>query len=324
MSTEADNAAKGIAFILLGMVAITINDVLIKFLSGGYPLHQLVFIRSGVGLVFILALVRLEGGWHMLRVDRPALHILRGLLVVVANMTYFAALAVLPLAEAVALFFVAPLFITLLSIPLLRERVGPWRLGAVAVGFVGVLVMQRPWAGDLNVPRLVLLLPVVAAFTYALMQILTRRLGVTAKASVLAVWIQSVFLVVSALFGLVAGDGRFAEGAENDSLIFLFRAWIWPAQADWGLLALLGANSAVIGYSLSSAYRSADAGTIAPFEYVALPLAILAGWLVFAELPGPTVWLGTALIGGAGLVVFLRERQRGRAPVTRAGPRRRY
>ncbi|MFP4327237.1 MAG: DMT family transporter [Paracoccaceae bacterium] len=326
MSTEADNAAKGIAFILLGMVAITINDVLIKFLSGGYPLHQLVFIRSGVGLVFILALVRLEGGWHMLRVDRPALHILRGLLVVVANMTYFAALAVLPLAEAVALFFVAPLFITLLSIPLLREKVGPWRLGAVAAGFCGVLLMQRPWAGPglLDQPRMVLLLPVIGALLYALNQLMTRRLGLKATASALAAYVQGCFLVVASLFWLVAGDGRYAEVVENDSLHFLLRAWVWPAEGDLWLFLVLGLMSGIVGYCLAAAYRAADAAVVAPFEYVGLPMAVIWGWLIFGEWPGLPVWAGMILIAGSGIFVFLRERMLARPVAAATRVRRRY
>ncbi len=319
-----NDAARGIGFILLGILAISLNDMLIKLLSGGYPLHQMVFVRSCIGLCFSFLFLRLEGGVALLRVDRPALHLLRGALVVVANMTFFAALAVLPLAEATALFFAAPLFITLLSIPLLGERVGPWRLGAVVAGFAGVLVMLRPWQGALDTPRLVLVLPVVAALTYALMQLLTRRLGVTAKASAMAIYIQGTFLVVATGFFLVAGDGRFAEGAENESLVFLLRAWVRPEGGDVWLFLALGGCSAVIGYSLSAAYRAADVATVAPFEYAALPLAVLWGWLVFGEWPSGPVWAGIALIGGAGLFVFLRERRKNRPLVSRTKVRRRY
>ncbi len=100
--------AIGIAFILAGMVAISINDMLVKRLSGGYPLHEIVLIRSSVGLVFSLMLVQVEGGWHILKTRTPGLHALRGLVIVISNLTFFAALAVIPLADATALFFVAP------------------------------------------------------------------------------------------------------------------------------------------------------------------------------------------------------------------------
>ena len=168
MTTIAQNrAGLAIAFVLAGVFAISINDMLIKQLSGGYPLHEIVFARSAIGILFTLIVVQIEGGFGILKTRRPLLHVLRGLLVVVANMTFFLALAAIPLADATALFFAAPLFITVLSIPILGEKVGVVRLTAVAIGFAGVVIMQRPWAGagELQANRLVLLLPVIAALT---------------------------------------------------------------------------------------------------------------------------------------------------------------
>lgn len=310
----------GIAFILLAMLAISVNDMLIKHLSGDYPLHELIFVRSAIGVCFSLVILRFEGGWRSLLTDRPLLHLLRCLLIVGANMSYFMALAVMPLADAAALFFVMPLFITLLSIPLLGERVGPWRLGAVVVGFGGVLLMLRPAGGELGVSRLMLLLPMLAALLYAFMQILTRRLGVSSKASAMALYIQCTFIAVSLGFFVLTGDGRFAEGSDNASVQFLLRAWSWPAPGDRLLLLGLGIVSAIVAYSLSQAYRSAEAATVAPFEYTAMPLAIFWGWAIWGHLPGPWVSAGIVLIVGAGLTVFLRER-RTAAPTARP-PRR--
>jgi S-adenosylmethionine uptake transporter len=295
--------------ILAGTVGITINDVLIKALSGGYPLHQMVFLRALIALPLSLGLVLLEGGLHKLRTDRPFTHLLRCVLVIFSNMSYFAALAVLPLAEAMALFYVAPLLITLLSVPFLGEKIGPWRIGAVLIGLLGVVLMQRPWASaaDLPASRLVLLLPVISACGYAINSILTRRLGARAPASVLSTYIQATFLIVALGFWAVAGDGRFAEGATNRSVIFLLRPWVWPAPEDWSLFVLLGVNSGLIGYCLSQAYRLGRAATIAPFEYLAVPMAVVAGFMVFGEVPLPIVWAGTILIIGAGLVTVWRE-----------------
>lgn len=312
MSTEqTDRTGLGIAFILAGVFAISINDMLIKGLSGGYPLHQIVFTRSVIAICFSLVFVQIEGGWHVLKTHMPVLHAMRGLLVIAANMTFYAAVAVMPLAQATALFFVAPLFITLLSIPILREKVGPFRLGAVVVGFLGVVVMQKPWAAveTLEAGRIALLLPVAAALTYALMQVLTRKLGATAKASAMAVYIQGMFILVSALFYLIAGDGRFADGVENDSLQFLLRAWVVPPREDWLTFLGLGICAGAVGYCLSAAYRMANAATIAPYEYVGLPMAIFWGWMIFGEWPDGATWTGCALIVGAGIVVFLRERR---------------
>ncbi|MEP0960463.1 MAG: DMT family transporter [Roseobacter sp.] len=315
MALQTPNAATlGILYILVGIVAISVNDMLIKQLSGGYALHEIVFFRSGLGLLFSLFLVRMEGGWRILKTQKPFLHILRGLLIVLANMSFFAALAALPLADATALFFAAPLFITLLSIPLLGEKVGVLRLGAVLVGFLGVLIMQRPWAAQetLQASRLIFLLPVFAALTYALNQLMTRKLGVDSKASALSVYIHASFISVSLAFFMVAGDGRFAEGVDSPSLTFLLRAWVWPETSDWWVMIGMGVNAAIIGYCLSQAYRLADAATIAPFEYIGLPLAVLWGWIIFSELPGWEVWAGMTLILGSGLFVFLREQQKSR------------
>ena len=317
------NASLGILFIVGGVLAISVNDMLIKELSGAYPLHELIFLRSAFGLFFSVILVRMEGGWRILRTKRPYLHALRGMLIVIANMSFFVALAAIPLADATALFFVAPLFITLLSIPILGEKVGIMRMTAVVVGFVGVIIMQRPWADadELQAARIVLLLPVVAALTYALTQLMTRKLGVESKASALAVYIQAAFLVVSIQFFFVAGDGRYAEGVENPSIEFLLRAWVWPERGDWWVLVGMGANATIIGYCLSQAYRLADAATVAPFEYIGLPLAVFWGWFIFAEIPVWEVWAGITLIVGSGLFVFLRERQKSltiaRGPVKR-------
>ena len=323
-AVSQNRAGLAILSIVIGMLAISLNDMLIKQLSGGYALHQIVFARSAIGICFSLVLVHFEGGFHLLKTKQPGLHTTRGVLIVISNMTFFVALAALPLAEATALFFVAPLFITLLSIPFLGEKVGPLRLGAVAVGFVGVVIMQRPWAGaeTLAASRVVLLLPIIAAITYAGNQLMTRRLGVTAKASVLSVYIQAAFIVVSVGFFLVAGDGRFVGSDASPSMTFLLRAWVWPAPGDLWVFIALGVNSAVIGYCLSQAYRLGDAATVAPFEYILLPLSVFWGVVVFGELPVWEVWIGIALILSAGLFVFLRERQKARRITRGYGLRR--
>jgi S-adenosylmethionine uptake transporter len=303
---------KGILFIVAGMAGVSVNDVLIKLLSGDYPLHELVFARSAIGIAISFVIVGFEGGPSILKTARPFAHAARGLLVVVANMSYFAALAALPLAQATALFFVAPLFITVLSIPFLGERVGARRLGAVAVGFLGALVMIGPDIMNTGSPvgAVVYALPLIGALAYAAMQIMTRRLGIASKASALAVYVQGTFLVVSCAFFLIAGDGRFAAETTNPSLQFLLREWIWPADGDGWLFVALGLSSGVVGYSLAQAYRVAEAAVVAPFEYIVVPLAMIWGWLVFASLPSPSVVVGSLLILGAGVYVFLRERVR--------------
>ena len=112
------------------------------------------------------------------------------------------------------------------------------------------------------------------------------------------------------------------DGLENQSLIFLLRAWVWPTGADIYLFVGLGVNSAIIGYALAQAYRMADAATVAPFEYAGLPLAIFWGWVIWEELPDLVVVLGIALVLGAGLFVFLREHKRNRPLASKTTVRR--
>ncbi|MCY4450839.1 MAG: DMT family transporter [Immundisolibacterales bacterium] len=320
----AHNPRLGIAFICLGMMAITVNDSILKQFSDRYPLHEIVFVRAAVAMLFSLAVLRFEGGLRALRTRRPGAHIARALCMVVANMSFFGALAAIPLADATALFFVAPLFITLLSIPFLGERVGIRRFSAVAVGFVGVLVVLRP-AGEFGqaVDRLILLLPVVAALAYAAMQILTRRLRASAPASAMAVYIQGTLIAVSIGFFVAAGDGRYAAGLESKSALFLLRAWTWPTPEHWLWFVLLGGLSAFIAYAVTQAYRLSDAATLAPFEYIALPMAIALGWLVFDHLPDVWVLLGCALIAGSGVYVYRRKKNLADADVGVSRRRRR-
>ncbi|MBY4892354.1 DMT family transporter [Rhodobacteraceae bacterium N5(2021)] len=310
---------RAIALILIGMACISVNDMLIKLLSGGYPLHQMVFIRSVIGIMAASVFVWLEGGWRILKTERPGLHLIRALLIVSANMIYFAGLSVLPLGLATALFFVAPLFITLLAIPVLGEAVGRHRITALFIGFTGVAVMMLPATDWSDIPRAALLLPVIAAACYAGMQVMTRKLGAKSAASAMAIYIQLAFIVVSCVSYFAVGHGRYAEGLDSESLIFLLRAWVWPAPEDIWKFAVLGAMSAIIGYCLSAAYRLGNAATVASYEYAALPMAIMLGWIVFAERPGWIMLLGTALIAGAGLYVFARERHRA-APGEVPGP----
>lgn len=280
------------------------NDMAIKVLSGDYALHQVVMLRSMAGMVMLLAvMLPLAGGFPALRTRRLGLHLLRGCCVVFANMSFFLGLAALPIAEGVAIFFVSPLIITVFSVVFLGEQVGWRRWTAIAVGFVGVLVVLRPGT---EVFQLASLFPVAAAFGYATLHMLTRYIGRTESALTMSFYIQLTFILVSAGIGLSVGDGRFA-GTGDASLEFLLRAWVMPEGGDWAILAAIGAATAFGGFFISQAYRVAEAAVVAPFEYVAIPLAVLWGVLVFDEWPDAVAWIGIALIAGAGLFMVWRE-----------------
>jgi len=310
----------GAAYALAAVTCFSVNDVGIKFLSGGYALHQVVFIRAMVALVVFTCLVMpFAGGLAVLRTRRPVIHLVRGLCVVAANMCLFLGLAALPIADATAIFFVSPLVITVFSVIFLHETVGPRRWAAIAVGFVGVLVIVKPGTAAFQAASL---LPIAAAFLYATLHMLTRRIGGTESAATMAAYIQITFLVASALIGLAIGDGRFA-GSGHPSLEFLFRGWEWPATGDYPILAVLGISGLFGGLFISQAYRLSEAAFAAPFEYVAMPMAIFWGVTVFGTWPDATAWIGIALIIGSGLYLLWRETVRDARTARRAPTYRR-
>lgn len=294
----------GIACAIGAWFMFSLNDVGIKLLSGDYPLHQIVWVRAFVGIIITLTiLLPLEGGYRQLNSPFFKVHLVRGLCVVIANMLFFTGLATISLPEASAIFFIAPLFITALSVVFLGEKVGVWRWLAVAVGLAGVIVMLRPGTSAF---RFALLLPLLSALAYATLQVLTRKIGLLEKASVMAFYIQFVFVIVCTLFGIVFGDGRYANPS-NPSIDFLFRAWTVPTAMDAAIMLGLGISSGVGGYLVSQAYRICEAALIAPFEYLALVLAIIWGISIWGEWPDLVAWVGIVMIFSSGLFVFWRE-----------------
>ncbi|MDG2341333.1 MAG: DMT family transporter, partial [Paracoccaceae bacterium] len=285
---------------LCAMVAaafFSVNDMAIKFLSGDFALHQVVLIRSVVGMgVWAIIVMPLSGGWKTVKTKRPVMHLLRGFCVVFANMCFFLGLAAMPLAEAVAIFFISPLIITVFSVVFLGEKVGPWRWGAIGLGMLGVIVMMRPGSATF---QLAAILPLLAATGYAFLHILTRKIGKTESAATMLFYIQLTFIATSAAIGLALGSGRFA-GSADPSLEFLTRSWTMPAADDWWILLAIGIGSSGGGYLISQAYRLSEAAFAAPFEYLAMPLAILWGVLVFGEWPDIFAWGCIALIIGSG------------------------
>ena len=291
----------GAAFALAAVMCFSLNDVGIKFLSDQYALHQVVFIRAAIGIIAFMAFVMpFAGGPSLLRTRRPVVHLIRGLCVVSANMCLFLGLAALPIADAVAVFFVSPLVITVFSVIFLHETVGPRRWGAIAVGFIGVLVIVKPGTAAF---QLASLLPIAAAFLYATLHMLTRKIGGTESAPTMAFYIQLTFIVASLVIGLGLGDGRFA-GMGHPSLEFLFRGWVIPDPGDYAIFIMLGISGMLGGLCISQAYRLSEAAFAAPFEYVAMPMAIMWGVTVFGTWPDRSAWIGIALIIGSGLYLL--------------------
>ena len=273
-SVAASGNLMGALCAAVAVMCFSVNDVGIKFLSGDYALHQVVLIRSVVGtLVFLAVIMPLSGGWRVIKTQRLGVHMIRGLCVVLANMCFFLGLAALPIADAVAIFFISPLVITVFSVLFLGEHVGPRRWIAIALGFAGVMVIVKPGTSAFQVASL---LPIVAAVLYATLHTLTRKIGGTESAATMAFYIQLTFVVTSAAVGLFMGNGWLAGNA-HPSLEFLTRAWGGVDQGDYLLLAAIGVSSVAGGYFISQAYRLSEAAFVAPFEYVAMPMAVFWG-----------------------------------------------
>ena len=301
---QGNTAVFGSVSAVIAVFCFSTNDVAIKFISNDYALHLVVLIRSLVGLtVLFLFIIPFSGGLQTLHTNRLGLHLLRGFCVVFANITFFLGLAALPLAEGVAIFFISPLLITVFSVLFLKESVGPRRWAAVVIGLIGVLVILRPGSASFQTASL---LPLLAAFGYAALHMLTRYIGKTESAASMSFYIQVTFLIICLAFGLVIGDGKFSGGGDP-SLEFLFRAWSLPSSGHYLILILIGASSAFGGFFISQAYRISEAAVVAPFEYIALPIAIFWGVVIFGDWPDKTTFAGIALILGSGLYIIWRE-----------------
>ncbi|MCX7374262.1 MAG: DMT family transporter [Alphaproteobacteria bacterium] len=259
----------------------------VKALEGGIPLAMVVLFRSLFALPIMVPILLANGGLRALRTSQPGGHALRVLFGLVGMAGAFHGYATLPLATVTALGFTMPLFLTLLSIPLLGERVGIRRFSAVLVGFLGVLVMLRP---GLDAPGtwfdygFVLL----AALGWALAMITIRRMGENGEpGAAIVLW--------------------FAIGASVVGLAFALPVWVWPSGWQWVLLIGAGLVSGIAQLFMTEAYRRGDTTVIAPFEYSGIIWTGMLGFFIWAEAPDGFDALGIAILVGCGLYIWHRE-----------------
>jgi drug/metabolite transporter (DMT)-like permease len=284
VSLDKDRVGVGIACAVIGIAFMALFDAMAKFLGEGYGVVQLVFFRNFFGLLFVLLLVARSGGLGSLRSRHPVLHGFRAAFALGATFTFFIGLQFMPLAEAFALTFTGPIFITVLSIPVLGETVGPRRWTAVLVGFVGVVIMLRPGSEALRVEAL---LPLTAALCYAFIMLLSRKLSRRESVGAVMFWTAVV--------------GTLVSGA---ALPF---DWLAPTPRDWALFILLGLLGSLTMWFMTLAYRHAPAAVVAPFDYTILLWGLMLGWVIWHELPDPEIWPGAAILIGCGLYITHRE-----------------
>ncbi len=295
---RANRNAIGIAALALGVMVFSIQDAILKSISHDYAVTFAIAARCVVALPILALFAHFDGGLARLKSPVAGPLILRGATLLIAYTTYYLALPALPLAEAVALFFVAPTLVTVMSIPMLGEKVSPWSWAAIALGFAGVLVILQPGTSLFEPAALYSL---ASAATYAFAMVLARRYGVTESASVMAFYQSAVYLAGAVFAAFVFASLGFVH-SDAPSVDFLVRPWKWPLPYDLFLMGLCGLIAAIAMWLLTQAYRTADANLVTVFEYSGMIWAPLWGLLFFGEIPRPTTLVGLAMIFAAGII----------------------
>ncbi|MEP7041429.1 MAG: DMT family transporter [Dokdonella sp.] len=286
MSEGPASYRRGVLAMLFAVAMFSLMDASMKALTPHYPAMQIAALRGLTSLPLIAAWALLDGGARQLLRVRWPLHLLRGGLAVLMLAAFTFGLKTLPMAEAYSLFFVAPLLITALAVPILGEHVGWRRWSAIALGLVGTLIVLRPsGAGMLSLGGLGV---IAAAVGYALSAIVVRVLGRTDSTQSMVFWMLALLSVFATLLA-------------------------WPdwialrAEHGW-LLAALGITGALGQWGLTEAFRRTPASLLAPLEYTALAWGLGLDWLLWNTLPDRTMLLGAAVIIAAGLYLLRRER----------------
>ena len=282
----------GIALMLGAMAVLPFLDVVAKTLGNqGMPILQIVWARMAFGALLTLPFTLRHGGTAAIRPDRPAYHTLRAALLVAATFLFFSALKYLPIADALAIFFVQPLILTAISPFVLGEKVGPRRWAAVAVGFIGTLIIIRPGFTELN-PGSFLALGAGAAL--AIYFAMTRRISGSAPAMVTTFH--------TSLMGTIL------------TTLAVLPLWEPPTATQWGLLFLIGFIATVGHYLIVRAYDHAEASLLAPLAYTEMVMATFAGWWFFGDFPDGWTFVGVAILIACATYISVRERTKNPPP----------
>lgn len=279
------------------------QDVIIKEMSGGYPVHQIMVIRSIIAMFILLIVIRFTEGFEVFKNHTPGLSLFRGALLFWSFTLFYLGLSSMPLTTATVLFFTAPFFITALSIPFLNEQVGYRRWLGIFVGFIGVLIILRPNSQDFGIEGL---FPVAAAFLYAIAQLLARKLGIRDSAAVMTLFANVTYLGLGVILAIICIPFEPTEQT-SQSMTFLLLPWSLPKGYDALLIIATGFTGAVGFWLSTQAYRISEVNLIAPFEYVMLVWVPILSYLMWKETPDFLTIIGTLVIVGAGLYVVRRD-----------------
>ncbi len=278
----------GVGLMLLAMAVLPGIDVIAKYLDqGGTPVLQIVWARLTFGAVLTLPFALPHTRMRGLLPDRPVYHGVRASLLIAATFFFFWSLKTLPIADALAIFFVQPLVVTAMSPLVLKEHVGPRRWAAVAIGFVGTLIIIRPGFGSLNPGAL---LALAAGTSLALYFLMTRRISGINKAIVTTFHTNLLgAAITSALVPLV---------------------WTTPTATDWLLFVSLAAIANIGHYCIVRAYDHAEASLLAPLAYTEMITSTIMGWVFFGDFPDRWTFVGVAILISCAIYISMRERAR--------------
>jgi len=282
-----DRRGLGIGILLFAQLFFTVLDTSAKYLAvAGLPTSEIVFVRYGVHVLLTLGLFLPVNGLNLFKTRSWTLELARGLSLLGVTLGNFLAQRYLPLTVTGALMFTMPLLVTILSVFMLGEKVGPRRWIAIIVGFVGVLIIVRPGTAAFHPAALLALAGAVSAALYT---IFTRKLaGVDAPAT------QQVYSGLIALCCVTP---------------FAFNGWVWPSDGPTWLAFALAGIAGMLAHQLNTiALRYASPSLLAPFSYSELLLLALASWLIFQEPPDIWFYLGAPIIIASGIYIWLRER----------------
>jgi drug/metabolite transporter (DMT)-like permease len=285
--------ALGIALMLLGMFLFSLNDAVGKWLVATYSVGQVLLIRSAVALAVLGPIVWRWGPRRLLALERPGLQAARVAVSTGEVICFYSAVTLLPLADAMTFWMAAPVMVAAAAPLLLGERVGPWRWGAIAAGFGGVLIALGPGSapgGGEGRQAWAALVALLGTGCFAAMVLTGRQLRGTPDTT-LAFW---------------QNCGTLAAG-----LALAPWAWTAPTPPDLALLGLLGLVAMLAHLCMNRSLKLAPAALAAPFQYTLLLWAVILGWLVFGDVPRPAMLLGAAVIVAAGLLLLLRDEREG-------------
>ncbi len=277
----------GIGLMLLSVSMFSFGDALGKFMVATYAVGQLLWLRACAALI-VLAPAIWRHRASFARLERPWLQLLRVLLSTLEVAAFFLATVYLPLADVVTCYLACPIFVTALSAIVLRERVGWRRWSAILVGFTGVVIALHPSAQTVSWPAMIAL---SGSLSFSILMLVTRSLRATPD----IVMASSQFI------------GTFLLGA----LMSPF-GWVTPSSGSLALFAAAGIISVSALLCVNRSLKLAPASVVVPYQYSMIVWAIIFGIIVFGDMPSPATIIGAAIIIGAGLYIFLRERSLGR------------